>query len=246
MAQHVYLSPHLDDAVYSCGGLIARQTAAGESVTVLTICAGDPPPGGLTPFARELHARWDTEASPSAARRKEDTAACASLSAEVIQLEIPDAMYRKSAGGMALYPDETTIFGRLHKSDGKLVVHLQEILDLRIAAEAVVYCPLGYGGHVDHRLARRAAKGLHRTLLYYADLPYAMRGASIPDELGLPEGEKRVFKLDSQEMEAWVRACARYRSQLSTFWADEKALDAELNGFHGRQGGLAVIVPHGQ
>ncbi len=244
MTQHVYLSPHPDDAVFSCGGLIARQTAAGESVVVLTVCGGDPPPGELSPFARELHARWGSEDSPSALRRLEDTLACGSLSAEVIQLEIPEAIYRKGPDGEALYPDETAIFGALHESESELVDRLREELSLRITAEAVLYCPLGYGGHVDHRLTRRAAEGLDRMLRYYAELPYAMRGEQIPEVMGLPQGEKRLFELDWREMEAWAAASALYRSQLSTFWVDENALGVELRGFHGREGGLPIIVPH--
>ncbi len=242
MAQHVYLSPHPDDAVFSCGGLIAQQTSSGEAVTVLTICAGDTPPGELTPFAMELHARWGSEDSPSAVRRLEDTLACGSLSAGVIHLEIPDAVYRKGADGTGLYPDESAIFRALHESESDLIVHLQEELSRRIPAESVVYCPLGYGGHVDHRLTRQAAEGLGRALRYYADLPYAMRGGVIPDELGLPQGEKRLFELESMEIQAWAAASAWYRSQLSTFWVDENALCAELDGFHRREGGLPIIV----
>src|SRR4030042_1739567 len=72
MASHVYLAPHLDDAVFSCGGLIARQTANDEAVTVVTVCAGDTPVGELTPFAVELHRQWGGAGSPIAARRAED------------------------------------------------------------------------------------------------------------------------------------------------------------------------------
>ena len=57
MLTHVYLSPHLDDAVLSCGGMIHRQAQAGERVVVVTVCAGDPPPGPLSDFARSLHER---------------------------------------------------------------------------------------------------------------------------------------------------------------------------------------------
>ena len=54
----IYLSPHLDDAVLSCGGLIWEQVQLGERVEIWTIFAGDPPAEMLTPFAEELHTRW--------------------------------------------------------------------------------------------------------------------------------------------------------------------------------------------
>ena len=42
MVDHLYLSPHFDDAALSCGGQIATWTAAGQSVLVVTITGGDP------------------------------------------------------------------------------------------------------------------------------------------------------------------------------------------------------------
>ncbi len=40
--RHIVLSPHLDDAALSCGGFIARMTAAGERVLVVNVCSGIP------------------------------------------------------------------------------------------------------------------------------------------------------------------------------------------------------------
>ena len=77
----IYLSPHLDDAAFSCGGLIWEQVKAGETVEVWTICAGEPPEGELPPFARSLHDRWGTGGQTVARRRAEDQAACEVLGA---------------------------------------------------------------------------------------------------------------------------------------------------------------------
>jgi len=65
----IYLSPHLDDAALSCGGLLWEQSQAGDEVAVWSICAGDPPPGRLSPFARSLQARWGTGSRSAAERR---------------------------------------------------------------------------------------------------------------------------------------------------------------------------------
>lgn len=228
--------------MFSCGGLIARQTSTGESVTVLTVCAGDPPPGELSSFAQQLHARWKMDRAPVEVRRSEDLAACERLCVGVIHLEIPDAIYRKSPSGMALYPDEASIFGDLHDFDIDLVGQLTLRLARYVPTDASLYCPLGFGGHVDHRLTRRAAECLNRTLCYYADLPYAARGEPLVDEMGLPRGERRAFKLEAEHIDAWVTASGLYRSQLSTFWADESALRTELSGFLAHEDQLPIIV----
>lgn len=39
---HVYLSPHLDDVIFSCGSAISKQHRIGDSILVITIFAGTP------------------------------------------------------------------------------------------------------------------------------------------------------------------------------------------------------------
>ncbi|MFQ5421191.1 MAG: PIG-L family deacetylase, partial [Anaerolineae bacterium] len=65
----IYLSPHLDDAALSCGGQIFTRTSAGESVLVVTVMAGDAPPGLSSPIVEELHGRWQLPEGTVARRR---------------------------------------------------------------------------------------------------------------------------------------------------------------------------------
>jgi LmbE family N-acetylglucosaminyl deacetylase len=59
MTQHIFLSPHLDDAVLSCGGLLAQLTQQGQAVRVINIFAGIPPANRpLSAFARYQHRQW--------------------------------------------------------------------------------------------------------------------------------------------------------------------------------------------
>ncbi|HPJ57664.1 MAG TPA: PIG-L family deacetylase, partial [Kiritimatiellia bacterium] len=109
--QAIYLSPHLDDAVLSCGGQLAARVRRGERVLVATLAAGDPV-RPLPPLARALHAEWKLDDSCEA-RREEDRRACGRLGAEVFHVVLPDAMYRRHpATGEPLYPDLGAVFGR--------------------------------------------------------------------------------------------------------------------------------------
>ena len=56
----IFLSPHYDDAALSCGGIIWEAVRRGAQVSIWTVCAATPPTGQLSPFAEELHARWET------------------------------------------------------------------------------------------------------------------------------------------------------------------------------------------
>jgi LmbE family N-acetylglucosaminyl deacetylase len=241
MSHHIYLSPHLDDAVFSCGGLIARQTSLSERVTVLTIFAGDPPSSPLSPFAQELHDRWESPNSPTAVRRGEDQAACALLGASPLHLDFPDAIYRSGPHGGALYPNEKAIFAPPHPEDEKLLKSLAVRLRQECPTKATVYVPVGYGAHVDHQLTRLAAESLDQSLMYFHDLPYAARAALLPPNLELPQGEEILIVLEEDEQKTWFEAVALYRSQLSTFWSDVESMREEFRFYLDSEMGLRLL-----
>ena len=70
MAEWIYISPHLDDAVLSCGGMIRQQVQQGERVQVWTVCAKENPYPQLSEFAQTLHDRWETGNETVAIDRK--------------------------------------------------------------------------------------------------------------------------------------------------------------------------------
>ena len=74
--QHVYLSPHYDDAALSCGGSIHQQVQAGELVLVITICAAPPETNEpFSPYAQAMHRVWGDPLDVVATRQAEDQAA---------------------------------------------------------------------------------------------------------------------------------------------------------------------------
>jgi LmbE family N-acetylglucosaminyl deacetylase len=243
MGARFLLSPHLDDAVLSCGGLIARWINRGYEVTVLTIFAGDPPPGPLSTYAQDLHSRWGQAEGAVASRRAEDRIACGRLGASVVHLAFPDAIYRRSALGEPLYPTEASILGGIQPEDDSLVEAILAAISQVYEPQATWLCPIGIGGHVDHRLTRRAAERLGIGLWYYRDLPYDSRGGSLPGEMGMPTGVEAVLGLAPEEIESWATAVAEYRSQVSSFWSDEAELLQELTEYTERMGGIRVFTP---
>ena len=148
----VYLSPHLDDAALSCGGLIWEQAQAGAAVSVWTACAGDPPAGALSGFAEELHERWQTGREAVQLRREEDRAACAHMQAAYRHLPIPDGIYRRAeedylrrraqrvegATGGALVPLRPYDQGSYNQGEERAHVYptWEEMIDLQRPPEA--------------------------------------------------------------------------------------------------------------
>lgn len=132
----VAVSPHLDDAVFGCGALLAAHAPS----TVITVFAGRPPRGTpLPPWDRA--AGFDDGDDVVDARRAEDRAALGTLGAEPVWLDFLDAQYGPS-------PPVESIAADLEAA-------------LLRTAPATVCIPLGLF-HSDHALAHAAALALVR------------------------------------------------------------------------------------
>lgn len=248
-AQHVYLSPHLDDVVLSCGGLLFDQVRRGESAAVITVFAGSPPATmRLSSFARGLHRRWQGSTAfdldfsdPPAVRRKEDQAAFAAIdpAIEVHHLPYPDCIYRADETGTFLYDSEAGLFGPIAPRDPALTALRNQPPP---PGNTIVYIPLGVGGHVDHKLVRAAADrwpipaSVRR---YYEEYPYAEDSQAV--QLALAEDKDRLealtYPLNTAARDAKVRAVAQHASQISTFWQDVERMAAAIDAYHIRTGG---------
>lgn len=238
--QWIYLSPHLDDVVLSCGGLVRDQVQHGERVEIWTICAGDPPPGSLSAYAASLHERWQSTGQAPAERRVEDKLACQRLGATPRYFNLPDCIYRRfPENGASLYNSELELFGEIHPAETGLVSSLAQELAQVIPGGASLVSPLSVGGHADHRLVRAAAEGLGLRLWYYADYPYVQWLRGIPDEL--VNGMKpTVFPVSEAGLAAWVESVAEYVSQISTFWFSWEDMEIEIRGYCQKNGGVQL------
>lgn len=236
---HIYLSPHADDVLLSCGGTIHRQVKAGEAVRVITLLVGDPPDGHLSPFALEQHGYWGNPPQPMALRRAEDLAASIRVGAEVHHLDLLDAVYRAVPGGRWPYTDVTTLFGDVDPEDPLTPDGLGERIAAVLAAEdeVTVYAPLAVGHHVDHQIAHRAARdhlaGQYR-LAFYEDYPYAeTEGASaaVLHGTGVEDWALQVISLDPEDMVAKVSALSYYRTQMSILFGGAEAMPSRIWAF---------------
>jgi LmbE family N-acetylglucosaminyl deacetylase len=242
----IYLSPHLDDAALSCGGLIWQQNGFGQTAQVWTICAGDPPSGRLSAFAESLQERWGTGRDAIRERRLEDAASCGWLNAPYRHFDIPDCIYRQAQGnGVFLYPSEEALFGPLHAAEMGLVDSLSAELLHSLPPQAQIVCPLAIGGHVDHMLTRTAAEQMGKTLYYYADFPYVL---SVNDQVEIlrQSGWKAIaFPIQEPGLAAWGRAVAAHDSQISTFWPSTEAMQVALRDYAQSMGGVRLWQPPG-
>ena len=252
MTDHLYLSPHFDDAALSCGGQIATFTAAGQSVLVVTITGGDPPAEAPSDTVRELHNRWarslaaegqtaeamgtaalGTEAAVLAQRRAEDRTALAVLGADWLHLPFLDCIYRCGPDGDALYPGPVDMFGPANPDDDATLAALAEAL-AALPPAGRVYLPLGVGGHVDHLATRRAAERVFAAPVYYEEYPYTARPGALAAALAdRPQRSQKTSEvwtvwLSATALAAKTAAVSAYASQLSSFFTGPDDLAARL------------------
>lgn len=234
------MSPHLDDAILSCGGQIYDKVQAGGLVLIATVTAGDPKESEISPFARTLHQRWQTPAEAVSIRREEDRRACEYLGADFLHWNLLDCIYRQDAQtGQHMYQTEESLFGSIHWADIETSQFLKRLItDLPRYEQLVV--PLAIGNHVDHRLCRQAAEDVctPANITYYEDYPYSQ--SDNMDENQFPEAgtwQSSVIHLSEIALTSKLVAIAHYGSQLSTFFENQDDMVNKIHSFHEVVGG---------
>ncbi len=231
--QAIYLSPHLDDAALSCGGHIHARAMAGDAILIVTLMAGDPPPStASSTYITELHERWQLAANAAEQRRAEDVAACRILGADHLHLPFPDCIYR---GDPPFYQSDPDIFGDIHPHEaGAMVTALAEAL-AQLPTAVQIIAPLTVGNHVDHQLTRLAAeRAFGNDLLYYEEFPYVQERNAVEKIIGkMGEWKPITIPLSKADWTAKVESIAAFRSQLSTFFADDADIERQI-GENGR------------
>src|SRR6266704_2314239 len=111
-SRHIFLSPHFDDVVYSCGGTLGIQVSVGLRPLVITIFGGAPAANAeISSFANTTQSKWGLGRLPAniiEARRQEDAAALDLLGVDYLWLDYPEAIYR---GEPAFYTNDQQLMG---------------------------------------------------------------------------------------------------------------------------------------
>ncbi len=246
---HVYLSPHLDDAVLSCGGRIHRQARAGKPALVVTLFSGRPAADTkLSAFAQLQHMRWGSSDNVVAVRWAEDRAALTVLGADYVRLNYLDCIYRGRERGDQpdwYYASEEALLGPVHPAEQGLPCDLATALSELIPPgdDVTLYAPLTVGNHVDHQLAYAAALILRAQgwcLQFYEDYPYVEKEGALSAALaarGAKDWQPVVTPLDEDNLAAKIEAIACYDSQLGVLFGGAELMADRVRGYVAQTGG---------
>jgi LmbE family N-acetylglucosaminyl deacetylase len=241
----VFLSPHFDDVIFSCGGLIYELVLQKQAVSIITIFAGQPPGGPLSAFAESLHARWETDENVVDKRLNEDLSASKYLGTPSIHFEYPDCIYRRNPKtGTWLINENRDLFNSQPETEWLLISRIASQLRAILPETMRIICPISLGNHIDHQIVRLAAETLPNSLCYYPDFPYsANRSASFEDKLN-PDWKPLEIKISPAGLVAWKTAVAFYQSQLSSFWSSVGDMEKSIDNYHTQGGGAFIWCTH--
>lgn len=225
----IYISPHLDDAVLSAGGLICEQTRAGLHVEIWSILCGFPPSEELSPYAQLLHHEWGISSANSLihARREEDLKACQLVGATPVHFDYLDCIYRRAKNGDWLYGN---IFLPAHADEADFPARIAESISARLKPDDQLICPRGLGSHVDHVLVRRAVELIQRPILYYVDLPYLFKSPEelAPNTAGM---KPNAHAVGEASLHRWQEAIGAYPSQVSSLFESQDVMRAQIHQY---------------
>ncbi|MEM4724431.1 MAG: PIG-L family deacetylase [Candidatus Hadarchaeum sp.] len=240
----VYLSPHLDDAALSCGGIIHQQKQQGFQPLVITCFAGLPDYEALSLFAITQHVRWGETSKPTEHRRREDAMAMSCLGADYEHWDYLDCIYRRHPeSGEFLYTSEEALFGVIASVDRYLADELAARLKRFLSAKnTLIYAPLAVGQHVDHQLVSQAALRLRDDgfqVWFYEDYPYAEDAQKLAQALQYwtCPPKPTVHTLSEEDVLAKIIAVRCYASQLAVLFGDETFVPARIKAYARAVGG---------
>ena len=230
MPTALFLSSHLDDVAFSCGGTLLHLRRAGWDVPLCTVFTATVP----NPQAFALRCQTDKGLAPGvdymALRRSEDKAFAALLGVpDVRHWPFPEAPHRG-------YESATDLFNGRHAGDEVWRAVAGNLRDL--AAEVtpdVVFAPQGLGGHVDHLQVIQAVldAGLAPRTYWYRDTPYTMRDPEAEPSTLLPGGlEERAVSLSENELARKIVGTLAYGSQIRFQFHGPDEAERKLHGFH--------------
>lgn len=217
----VFVSPHLDDVAFSCGGTAAQLARRGVRVTLATVFTRSVArPSGFA-LACQTDKGLAADVDYMALRRAEDVAAARCMGvADVVHLDLPEAPHRE-------YGDARELFAGVRGGD-EVWREASAALRLLVGSRTpdAVFVPQGLGGHVDHlqviRACAESGVGTHA----YRDTPYALRVAFAP-----AGADEVVVALDASELAAKLDACCAYATQLGFQFGGADACRAKLEAF---------------
>jgi LmbE family N-acetylglucosaminyl deacetylase len=237
----IVLSPHLDDAVLSCGAFMnyARQETRVTVLTFFTEGCAPPYTYSARSYLRETQAPHAN--SLFLARRAEDQAVLEGAGIRYVHVGLKEVLFRRRIRPLLsrlpwaskLIPELSYMYPtfRLHVIRGGIspddLGTIRSILDtidemsddLSPKSSTLFLAPLAVGAHKDHILVRTAAELSRKRVAYYSDFPYNVRYSV---DLSFVQRNSLVQAEWSHDLAAKLPLIRAYRTQVDALFPGGK------------------------
>jgi len=230
MPTALFLSPHLDDVAFSCGGTLALLADRSWRTVMVTAFTATVLPAAGFALACQLDKGLSPEIDYMELRRAEDRAAAAILGvADLRWLPLPEAPHRG-------YSSAPELFADIRPGDDIWQELAQHLAALRAELSPdLILAPQGLGGHVDHRQLIRAVQitAGPTPVAWYRDTPYAIRNPEARPFVDC--GPASVVPI-AAALDRKVEAACAYTSQIGFQFGGADAAGRALREFALREG----------
>ena len=227
MPTALFISPHLDDAVFSAGGLAALLADRGWSTILVTAFTRSIVPADGFALACQLDKGLAPDVDYMALRREEDRVAADILSFKAVHwLDFPEAPHRG-------YVSPVALFGPVLHEDGVRIPLAAQLLSLATEVRPdLVLCPQGLGHHVDHQQVVAAVSGCFQQehLAFYRDTPYAIRQPNAAAMPCVPQTRSETIGIEAA-LERKIAAAQAYTTQIGFQFGGPTPLSRALRSF---------------
>lgn len=234
----IFISPHLDDAIFSAGGLINRLYKSRKKITIINVFTNPSRP----PYTISAKKYLDTCGYKNADdffsdRISEDLKVAKKLKARVINLGFIDALWRrKRAKGLIfrlskLIPELNYVYpifrisiakGFISKHDAEVIRRIEISLKkyIKTNSKTIIFCPLGIGKHTDHLIVREVVAKNYSNVIFWEDYPYSETNSADDKFINLIQLKPVIFKFDEKVKNSLVNG---YESQMQAIFGSKRA-----------------------
>lgn len=224
MKNSLILSPHLDDAMLSCGQHVLNSKPDCSKLTTIINVFSKLDVPAQTSFVKKQHTQLNVQPHVfQSLRMQEDADAWRDLPVILKNLNFIDGGYRTTTSNKPMYPTAKSLFANsIHTADETTVTNLTKVL---LSVEKIdfdrVYVPLGIGGHADHIIVRLAAEKIWQAnkITYYFDQPYFSKHRFSKILTKLFKQSTKCQVILTQENK--IKRLSRYKSQFKLLFSNQ-------------------------
>lgn len=199
----LFFSPHLDDAVLSAGGIIAKLISENKKVCVITVFTQGSDAvksKDSKDFIKKCYSKTSFELFKR--RKIEDIKALKYLDCNFIHLDFIDALFRVNKFKL-VYPNYKAVFsGKISSEDERIISEINNKLKIikqtYCKKNYLLWTPIGIGNHVDHIIVYKTVISVFGTeVFFWEDIPYRNKYINVVKRLNFIPKEK--FRLERKE-----------------------------------------------